>query len=514
MRRWKTMCLTVLFTLSLLLACWPQTAQAATESVTIKVGYFGGPYYEKTVLSMNDLERLGEYHELYTCLDRGGFLAYADAYGYALTDIFQAAGVDISAISRCHFKTDDSQGGYFVSLNADTLFWSERYAFPTLSSHYGTPPGEAERCISDLYLVWEDAVIVSPMLSYYDNYSRVSGEYTEYDPDDYGYTTEKGLRLFFGQTAPNTVNANQMAKWVYEVDVEFGGAPSIRMDEDQLKLKVGSDYKIRATVTSADEVITQRILQGLQWSSSDDSVVRVDSTGQITVVGKGEATITAYYKEYEDFMSPATIHVVAGDDENLSGGGSGKGDGSGTGDGSGSGSGGTGSGTGQVTPGDGENDNAQGGSGKDPSSKGDTGKDTGTKSPDQTKPDQKTPDTKKTDAEDRSHTSAEDKDTAEDDTYIRSRSELDLTQNTVQLPTLRVRRLTAVTQTASSEASAGAASTDVQGIRGQGLDGGSTALGLIMKDNPLTVFVAVASGALVLLGGWLMYVRFKRETKE
>lgn len=325
MKKLKHLPILLLLGLVLLLAAWPREAYAeeATTAITVKVGYFGGPYYEKAVLTLDDLGSLEEQHYLYTFLDRGSFLAYADADGYLLTDILELAGIDVNSINRCHFKTTDvGEGTYFASIDSKTLFGSTRYAFPNLSQYYGTPSGEYTNQVTDMEAVWSSATQVPAILSFYDNYSRVD-TFTKYNPDRYAYTRDKGLRLFFGQTAPNTVNANQMAKWIYEIDVELGGTPKLVVDDDQLKLKVGSDYRARISVVSGDDTVSEELLKSLQWTSSDESVVKVDSTGKITVVGEGEATITAYLPDYEGRVSPVTIHIVTGKGENLDGGGTG-----------------------------------------------------------------------------------------------------------------------------------------------------------------------------------------------
>ena len=580
MKRWKDFLPALLLGLALLLICRPETASATTDSITVKVGYFGGPYYEKTVLTISDLERLEERHEQYTFLDRGGFLAYADAYGYALMDVLEMAGVDVQSISRCHFKTEDSYGGYFVSMDADTLFWSDRYAFPTLSEYYGRLPWEIRRQITDPDAVWSSAVMVPAMLSRYDNYSRVS-EFRPYDPDDYDYTGEKGLRLFFGQTAPDTVNANQMAKYVYEIDVEFGGAPTINVDQDQLKLKVGSDYRVQVSVTSSDEIITQAVLQGLEWSSSDESVVTVDQNGQITVVGKGAASITVrstvYDSRWSDAyggMKAATIHIVAGDDENLSGGGTGTGDGSGTGSGGDSGTGDSGTGDSGTGVDDGSdqsgtengNDPGTGGSGDVNDSHGNDntgigggtnqgGTGAGTDPGKPNRPDKPNePDkpnkpgtggsgqgtagtgggTDRSDTQDGTTTPGKDeKEPGSEpsggkmppakkdeiiEKYIESQTTPDLTKETEELQTLRVGRLS-VRAGAADPAEARGGSTDSsasaeQVWRRQAMASDATALGLILRKNPLAVLVAASAVVLMLLGDGWMYIRFKRETKE
>lgn len=473
MKRLKGILSALLFALTLLLAVWPQTASAATKSVIIKVGYFGGPYYEKAVLTLDDLATLDEYRGTYTFLDKGGFMAYADAKGYRLTDILRLAGVDVNSINRCHFGGDDGDSVYHVSIDSKTLFGSERYAFPNLSYYYGVPPGEVSRRVTDMDAVWRSAENVPTILSVRDNYDRVFDYFGEYNPREHEYTEEKGLRLFFGQTAPNTVNANQMAQRVFRIEVEFGGAPTISVGQEQLELKVGSDYKVRVTVNSSDEVITKAILSGLKWSSSDESVVQVDSNGQLTVVGKGEAVITVHSTVYDSAqsdgyknMKDATIRIVAGDKENISGGGDGQGDGSGTGDGSGQTDSGTGTGTGDSDSRTDGKTNTSGGAGT----------------------------------------------TGPRRQYIQSRGDLDLDKDTEKL---RVGRLTMRADNDGTDASrTDADSSAQQPWRDKGMEGGSTALGLILKENPLAVFVAGASAVLVLLGGAGMYVRYRREIKR
>ncbi len=450
MKKLKHLHILPLLALTLLLALWPREAQAAqaTDAITVKVGYFGGPYYEKAVLTLDDLGSLEEQHYTYTCLDKGAYLDYADAYGYRLSDILELAGIDVNSIRACHFKSTDN---YFVSVDSETLFGSERYAFPNLSEYFGTLSDGYTRGITDMDAVWGSAIRVPAILSFYDNFHRLedSDWFKKYDPSAYRYTSDTRMRLFFGQTSPDAVNANRLAKYVYEIDVELGGTPKLVTSDDQLKLKVGSDYRARVSVVSGDETISEELLKSLKWTSSDESIVKVDSTGKITVVGEGEATITAYLPDYEGRVSPVTIRIVTGKGENLDGGGTGN-----------KGSGTTG---------------GQNGTGKTPSS-------------------------------------GKTSDTATGDKTILPAGALDEKRQVLRARKLSVKAddiLGNAEKWAETDEKAG-----VQNWRDKAMDEDSTALGLIKQGNPLAIFVAAASVALLLAGGAYMYLRYKRQMKE
>jgi hypothetical protein len=137
----------------------------------------------------------------------------------------------------------------------------------------------------------------------------------------------------FGQSGPEDARTSQSAKYVYRVHVSFFGSPELSMDETDRELKVGSDYKVSVNVAAEDALLDDYVRQNILWSSSDPSVVQVDQNGQLTVVGAGEATVTASFGD-----AAASLHVSVGEEENLSGGGAGgAGMTSGTGDAAGAG---------------------------------------------------------------------------------------------------------------------------------------------------------------------------------
>lgn len=311
-------------------------ALSPTSSLTVSVGYYGMPFYEKRVFSLSELEGLDTFYATYTALDNGGFARYASAYGVRLSSVLDAAGIDLASVNRCHFLTSDNPSGYgHTSLPAWTLFQT-RYAFPALSEYFGQPEGEAELRITDYDAVWASAVQVDTMLAIYDNMARVDS-FAPYDPSNYGYVYDRCLRLLFGQTQPDEVIAGNLAYTVTGIKVEFSGAPTVQMQESDLKLTVGADYRVAVDVTAADELIADALRAGLRWESSDPSIVSVDADGQLTVKQEGEAVIRVFSEEYE---LSSTLHISVGAAEgNGNGGGDGQGEGNGNGNGNGNGDG-------------------------------------------------------------------------------------------------------------------------------------------------------------------------------
>jgi hypothetical protein len=96
----------------------------------------------------------------------------------------------------------------------------------------------------------------------------------------------------FGQTDAVTRTANRSAKWIHEIVVELGGAPTITLDTPNLEGEVGSVLRTEAGVTADSAVIENG---AVTWTSADESIATVDENGNITVVGEGETTVTAQF---------------------------------------------------------------------------------------------------------------------------------------------------------------------------------------------------------------------------
>ena len=136
MKRIAASCLLV----CLLLCLWSQGAGAAiaTDTITIRVGYVGGPYYEKATFHWRDLDdyyggALSSQELLYSYCS-GSRVALCAARGFLLTDLLELAGVDISGAVELAFWTDDQAVGAWTSFQKEELLDRPRYYFPNLSA--------------------------------------------------------------------------------------------------------------------------------------------------------------------------------------------------------------------------------------------------------------------------------------------------------------------------------------------------------------------------------------------
>lgn len=64
-------------------------------------------------------------------------------------------------------------------------------------------------------------------------------------------------------------------------------AASVTLDHSSLNMTVGDKVRLTATISPADTDDMR-----LTWEWSDDSVIRIDSTGTVSAIGAGKATIT------------------------------------------------------------------------------------------------------------------------------------------------------------------------------------------------------------------------------
>lgn len=79
-------------------------------------------------------------------------------------------------------------------------------------------------------------------------------------------------------------------------------------DEQEIALSMQADqtHTAQVSVSVSKDGVPVEDLTGLSWSSSDDEVATVDQEGNITAVGKGEATI---YATYRGFSCPFEVTV-------------------------------------------------------------------------------------------------------------------------------------------------------------------------------------------------------------
>ncbi len=107
-----------------------------------------------------------------------------------------------------------------------------------------------------------------------------------------------------------TVEANDGSgvKATCEVTVTAAVIPaeSVTLSASSLELKVGESSSLTATVkpdNATDKTVT--------WSSSNKDVATVDSSGKVTAVGEGKATITATANDGSGKSAACTVNVAA-----------------------------------------------------------------------------------------------------------------------------------------------------------------------------------------------------------
>ncbi|MGI5823175.1 MAG: Ig-like domain-containing protein [Dethiobacteria bacterium] len=251
----------------------------SAETLTIMVGYYGGPYHTKKVFTLEELWQMPLVRQPYTFIDSMPAVVLSSAVGVKITDILQEAGIDVNSVEAFHFYCSDVSTSWYESMPKSYLLDVKRYYYPRLPANWdydtATPvPGAAE-----------GAQEVEAILTLEDNWQRFGLE-----PDFSNMDGETRFRLIFGQTDTGTPTAFRSAKWIHAVEVMLGGTPpsGVTLDQTVLKLEVGSIFQLNAAIGVVDWTTDQR----LQWESSDPSIVRVDSRGKIKVLAEGTATIT------------------------------------------------------------------------------------------------------------------------------------------------------------------------------------------------------------------------------
>lgn len=257
----------------------------SADTLTIKVGYFGGPYYEKAVFSLQDLWAMDVVYADYTLIDNMPSVVIDHVAGVRLADIMDAAGIDLNSIETFYFWTNDKTSSYYTSYPKTELIDTPRYVYYSLPDNFDSEEG----CGNDYSM--QDYDRVDTVIALADDWNRVIAG-ASFGSDYMNLNTNTRFRLMFGQTNSWEHTASRSAKWIHEIVVELGGTPTITLDASALEGEVGSILRTEASV-SADSAVMAN--EAVTWSSSDDSIASVDENGNITVLGEGSAVITATF---------------------------------------------------------------------------------------------------------------------------------------------------------------------------------------------------------------------------
>ena len=255
----------------------------AADTLTVKVGYFGGPYYDKHVFTLDELWGMDIVYADYTFIDNMPSVVIDHVAGVRLSHIMDVAGIDLNSIETFYFWTRDKQSDYYTSYSKAGLIDTPRYCFYSLPDNYDEEVGVGNEYATDY------GEIVPTVLALADDWTRTIAGAT-FGSDYTNLNQNTRFRLIFGQTDAVTRTANRSAKWIHEIVVELGGAPTLTLDASVLEGEVGSVLRTEPSIEGEPTVVEN--LQ-IEWTSSDESIATVDENGNITVVGEGEAVITA-----------------------------------------------------------------------------------------------------------------------------------------------------------------------------------------------------------------------------
>ena len=286
----------------------------AADTLTVKVGYFGGPYYEKHVFTLDELWSMDLVYADYTFIDNMPSVVIDHVVGVRLADVMDAAGIDLNSIQYFYFYTKDKTDSYYSHpYTKASLIDTPRYCFYSLPDNFDDETGLGNEYSASY------GEPVETLLALADDWTRTIAGAT-FGSDYLNLNTNTRFRLVFGQTDTDTRNATESAKWIHEIVVELGGAPTLTLDASVLEGEVGSVLRTEAFVTGDATVLAN---SPIVWSSSDDSIASVDESGNITVHSEGTAVITA---ETAGVSASVTVNGTASENPGPGGATGGQGD--------------------------------------------------------------------------------------------------------------------------------------------------------------------------------------------
>lgn len=272
----------------------------AADTLTVKVGYFGGPYYEKHVFTLNELWALDVVCADYTFIDNMPSVVIDHVAGVRLSDLMDAAGIDLNSVQTFFFWTRDKQSDYYTSYTKAALIDTPRYCYYSLPDNFDDEEG-----VGNGYAP-SDGVPVDTVIALADEWNRTIAGAT-FGSDYMNLNTNTRFRLIFGQTNGWERTASRSAKWIHEIVVELGGAPTLTLDASVLDGEVGSILRTEPNL-SADSAVLEN--EKVTWASSDESIAAVDENGSITVKSEGTAIITA---TFADVSASVTVNGTPGE---------------------------------------------------------------------------------------------------------------------------------------------------------------------------------------------------------
>ena len=314
MRRRVPALLTALLLL-LSLAAPGLAAGQVTDTLTVKVGYFGmetEQYAEVGTYHWSELsQNLPIVENAYSFFRSGTDGVYRtvidSARGFSISDLMDYVNINIQDIQSIQFYTKDQEIGYFTSFTNAELFETPRYYFNDLSSHIEPVYNDAGEVVEyNADSAWNDCWEVAPMLALEDSWAtyELGTEHTAPNYESMG--TGNRFRLLFGQAYPMEVRTNQSAKYTHTLFVTLNGTPPVP-ELPELDGTIGS-HTIQFDMSLSNGTLREALAQLLNISSSDSSVLEIKS---VTVTPSSEyvdlATVTVTYEVHKEGSASLSI---------------------------------------------------------------------------------------------------------------------------------------------------------------------------------------------------------------
>lgn len=314
MRRRVPALLTALLLL-LSLAAPGLAAGQVTDTLTVKVGYFGmetEQYAEVGTYHWSELsQNLPIVENAYSFFRSGTDGVYRtvidSARGFSISDLMDYVNINIQDIQSIQFYTKDQEIGYFTSFTNAELFETPRYYFNDLSSRIEPVYNDAGEVVEyNADSAWSDCWEVAPMLALEDSWAtyELGTEHTAPNYESMG--TGNRFRLLFGQAYPTEVRTNQSAKYTHTLFVTLNGTPPVP-ELPELDGTIGS-HTIQFDMSLSNGTLREALAQLLNISSSDSSVLEIKS---VTVTPSSEyvdlATVTVTYEVHKEGAASLSI---------------------------------------------------------------------------------------------------------------------------------------------------------------------------------------------------------------
>ena len=300
----RILSLTVCLCLVCVLCTGVQAAGSVTDTLTVKVGYFGmetDRYVELATYHWSELyNALPLYQTAYSffrSVDDGTYNTVIDsAYGFYISDLLDYAGVYAGDVNTIAFYTQDQSVGYFTSFTYADLFYTQRYYFNDLAAHIQPVYDEEVNFVEfNADEAWNDCWTVQPMLALEDSWAsyEIGTEHTA--PNYSSLGTGNRFRLLFGQSYPLERRTNQTAKYTHTLYITLQGTPKIVDTLPPLDGTIGS-HTVTFQMSVGQQNLRDALAEYLNIASSDSDILEI--TG-ITVTPDAQysdlATITLQY---------------------------------------------------------------------------------------------------------------------------------------------------------------------------------------------------------------------------